>query len=90
MGAVESIATKIGYVPQILLEWFECEKVEGAQRDGLISSDRERIKALEREVEEPRRANEILKPTGTFFCSGGTLWDLHRLQQRICSTYPRH
>ena len=54
-----------------MLEWFKREEVDGGQRDGLTSSERERIKALEREVKELRCANEILKPTGTRFCSGG-------------------
>jgi len=58
-------------VSETLLEWFKREKVDGGQRDGLTSSERERIKALKREVKELRRANEILKPTGTCICSGG-------------------
>ena len=70
-AAVESIAAKIGCVSQTLLEWFKREKVDGGQRDGLTSSDRERITALKREVNELRRANEILKPVGTFFCPCG-------------------
>ena len=53
---------------QTLLEWFKREKFEGGQRDGLTSSERECIKALKREVKELRRANEILKPAGIFFC----------------------
>ena len=54
-----------------MLEWFKREEVDGGQRVELTSSERERIKALEREVKELRRVNEILKPTGTCFCSGG-------------------
>ena len=57
---------------QTLLEWFKRDEVDGGQRDGLTSSERERIKALERENKELRRANEILKPSGTCFCSGGS------------------
>ena len=37
---------------QTLLEWFKREKVDGGQRDGLTSSERERIKALKREVKD--------------------------------------
>lgn len=51
-AAVESIAAKIGCVSQTLLEWFKREKVDGGQRDGLTSSERERIKALKREVKD--------------------------------------
>ena len=55
-AAVESIAAKIGCVPQILLGGVKREEVDGGQRDGLTTSERERIKALEREVKELRRA----------------------------------
>ena len=55
-----------------MLEWFKREEVDGGQCDGLTSSERERIKALERENKELRRANEILKPSGTCFFSGGS------------------
>ena len=66
-AAVESIAPKIGCVPQTLLEWVKREEVDGGQRDGLTISERERIKALEREVKELRRANDILKTASAFF-----------------------
>jgi len=66
-AAVESIAPKIGCVPQTLLEWVKRDEVDSGQRDGLTTSERERIKALEREVKELRRANEILKTASAFF-----------------------
>jgi transposase-like protein len=66
-AAVESIAPKIGCVPQTLLEWVKKQDVDSGQRDGLTTSERERIKALEREVKELRRANEILKTASAFF-----------------------
>jgi transposase len=66
-AAVESIAPKIGCVPQTLLEWVKREEVYSGQREGLSSSERERIKALERENKELRRANEILKTASAFF-----------------------
>ena len=66
-AAIESIAPKIGCVPQTLLEWVKREEVDGGQREGLTTSERERIKALEREVKELRRANEILKTASAFF-----------------------
>jgi len=61
-AAVESIAPKIGGVPQTLLEWVKREEVNSGQRDGVTTSERERIRALEREVKELRRANEIDLP----------------------------
>ena len=57
----------IGCVPQTLLEWVKRDEVDSGQRDGLSTSERERMKALEREVKELRRANEILKTASAFF-----------------------
>ncbi len=66
-AAVESIAPKIGCVPQTLLDWVKREEVDSGQRDGLTSSEREEFKRLQREVKELRRANEILKTASAFF-----------------------
>ena len=66
-AAVESIAPKIGCVPQTLLDWVKREEADGSQRDGLSISERDRLKQLERENKELRRANEILKTAGAFF-----------------------
>ena len=66
-AAVESIALKIGCVPQTLLDWVKRDEVDGGQRDGLTPSERDRLKQLERENKELRRANEILKTASAFF-----------------------
>ncbi len=66
-AAVESIAPKIGCVPQTLLEWVKREEVDSGSREGLTSSERERLKQLERENRELRRANDILKAASAFF-----------------------
>jgi len=66
-AAVESIAPKIGCVPQTLLEWVKREEVDAGARPGMTSSEAQRIKDLEREVKELRRANEILKLASAFF-----------------------
>lgn len=66
-SAVESIAQKIGCVPQTLLEWVRKHEVDSGTRDGVSTEERERIKALERENKELRRANEILKLASAFF-----------------------
>lgn len=60
-AAIESIAPKIGCVPQTLHEWVKREEIDGGQRDELTTSERERLKQLERENKELRRANDILK-----------------------------
>jgi transposase len=66
-AAIESIAPKIGCVPQTLNEWVRRHEVDAGMRGGVTSEERERIKALEREVKELRRANEILKLASAFF-----------------------
>ncbi len=66
-AAVESIAPKIGCVPQTLLEWVKREEVDSGSREVLTSSERERLEQLERENKELRRANDILKAASAFF-----------------------
>ena len=64
--AIESIAQKIGCVPQTLDEWVCKQEFDTGMRDGITTEERDRIKALEREVKELRRANEILKLASAF------------------------
>jgi transposase len=66
-AAVESIAPKIGCVPQTLLEWVKRQEVDSGARDGVTTNEAQRVKDLEREVKELRRANEILKLASAFF-----------------------
>ncbi len=66
-STVESIAPKIGCVPSTLHYWVKKHEIDTGLRDGITNEERERIKALEREVKELRRANEILKLASAFF-----------------------
>ena len=66
-SAVESIARKIGCVPQTLLEWFKRQAVDIGVCDGVTSTEAQRVKELERESKELRRAHEILKLASAFF-----------------------
>ena len=66
-AAVESIAPKIGCVPQTLLEWVKRVEVDTGLRDGVTTAEAQRVKDLERENKELRRANEILKLASAFF-----------------------
>jgi transposase-like protein len=50
-----------------LHDWVKKHEIDTGLRDGVTSEERERIKALEREVKELRRANEILKLASAFF-----------------------
>lgn len=66
-ATVESIAPKIGCAAYTLLKWVQLQEVEAGTRSGVPRAEQERIKALEREVKELRRANEILKSASAFF-----------------------
>lgn len=66
-AAIESIAGRIGCTSQTLLSWVRRHECDTGQRDGLTSAETQRIKELEREVKELRKANEILKLASAFF-----------------------
>jgi transposase-like protein len=66
-AAVESIAPKIGCVPQTLLDWVKRSEVDAGARPGTTTAEAQRIKDLERENKELRRANDILRTASAFF-----------------------
>ena len=45
-AAIESIAPKIGCVPQTLNEWVKRDQIDTGVRDGVTTSEREQMKAL--------------------------------------------
>ena len=65
-AAVESIAPKIGCVPQTLLEWVKRTEIDAGARPGVTTAERERIRELDRENRELRRANDILRTASAF------------------------
>jgi len=66
-AAIESIAPKIGCVPQTLHEWVKRDEIDTGARAGVTTTDLQRLKELERENKELRKANEILKLASAFF-----------------------
>ena len=66
-AAICSIAGKIGLSPETLRGWVRQAERDGGMRPGLTTNERARLKELERENRELRRANEILKSAATFF-----------------------
>ena len=66
-AAIESIAPKIGCVPQTLNEWVKRVEVDTGLIDGVTTAEAQRVKELERENKELRRANEILKLASAFY-----------------------
>ena len=66
-AAITSIATKLGMTPETLRKWVRRAEIDAGERPGLTTSERERLKELEKECKELRRANEILKAAAAFF-----------------------
>jgi transposase len=66
-AAIESVAGKIGCAAQTLCKWVRQAERDLGKREGLSTSERQRVKELEREVRELRRANEILRKASAFF-----------------------
>ncbi len=66
-AAVQSIAPKMGCVPQTLLTWVQRHEIDSGVRQGVTTTEAQRVKDLERENKELRRANEILKLASAFF-----------------------
>jgi transposase len=69
VGAIRRIADQLGVHPEALRTWVKQAETDTGQRPGTTSSDAERIAALEREVRELRRANQILKSAASFFAA---------------------
>ncbi|MGI9570635.1 MAG: IS3 family transposase [Desulfobulbia bacterium] len=69
--AVVSIATKIGCTAETLRKWVRRAEIDSGRREGVTSAERARIKELERENRELRRANEILRKASAYFAPGG-------------------
>ena len=66
-ATIQSVAAKLGCTPQTLHNWVSRTQVDAKEREGLTTSDRERMKALERENRELRQANEILRKASAYF-----------------------
>ena len=68
-AAMTSIAGKLGMTPETLRIWVRRAEVDDGFRPGLTTDERKKLKELEREVKELRRANEILKAASIFFAT---------------------
>ena len=66
-AAIESIAEKIGCSAETLRKWVRQAERDAGRRPGLTTDERERLKQLERENVELRRANEILRLASAYF-----------------------
>jgi transposase-like protein len=68
-AAIRSVAAKVGCTDETLRTWVRRAEVDGGVRSGVTSGERARLKELERENRELRRANEILKSASLFFAT---------------------
>jgi transposase len=66
-AAIRSIASEIGGTAETLRKWVRQAERDRGEREGLTRPERERLKALERENRELKRANEILRLASAFF-----------------------
>ena len=66
-AAITSVAAKVGVNHETLRQWVRRTQIDAGERPGLTTDERERLKQLERENRELRRANEILKSAAAFF-----------------------
>ncbi len=65
--AIRSIAEKIGCSAESLRKWLRRTEVDSGSRSGVTSDERARMKDLEKENRELRRANEILRKASAYF-----------------------
>jgi transposase-like protein len=66
-AAIGAISTKFGCTAETLRKWVRQTENDQGRRNGVTSSERDRLKALERENRELKRANEILRKASAFF-----------------------
>jgi transposase len=66
-AAICSIAEKIGCTSETLRHWVRRAERDAGERPGLTTAEQQRLKELEREVRELRRANEILRKASAYF-----------------------
>ena len=65
--AIESISSKIGCTAETLRRWVRQSEIDQGKRGGVSTNERERLKELERENRDLKRANEILRTASAFF-----------------------
>lgn len=66
-AAIGSISAEIGCTAETLRRWVRQAERDRGKRPGSTTEDRDRIKALEREVRELRQANDILRKASAYF-----------------------
>lgn len=68
-GTVRRVAEQLGYGVESVRQWVRQAEIDGGHEAGTTSADATRIKQLEQEIRELRRANAILRSAATFFAA---------------------
>ena len=68
-GTIQRVAEQLGYGVETVRKWVKQADINEGLKAGTSSEDRARIKALEQENRELRRANEILRRASAFFAA---------------------
>lgn len=66
-STIESISSKIGCTAETLRRWVRQSEIDQGKRGGISTSERDRLKELERENREPKQTNEILRKASAYF-----------------------
>ena len=66
-GELARVGRQLGVHPEALRSWVKQAEIDGGERSGTTTGDKQRIFELERENRELRRANEILKAASAYF-----------------------
>ena len=68
-GAIQRVARQLGFGVETVRKWVNQADVDAGVRPGVTSEENAKIRRLEQEVRELRRANEILKSASAFFAA---------------------
>ena len=68
-GTIQRVAAQLGYGVESVRSWVRQADIDDGHKPGTTSADAERLKALEQENRELKRANEILRRASAFFAA---------------------
>jgi transposase-like protein len=68
-GCIQRVAKQLGYGTESVRSWVNQADIDDGDKPGMSTADAERLKALEQENRELRRANAILKSASAFFAA---------------------
>jgi transposase-like protein len=68
-GAIQRVAAQLGYGVESVRQWVKQAEIDAGDAPGVTTAEAARIKQLEQENRELRRANEILKRASAFFAA---------------------